>query len=263
MGDSLLLYLYGIVADDAPDPPAELRGVEAQPVSLLRAGGVAGIVSRVPAAAYREEVLNARLADLAWVGERGLAHERVLSWFADRGAVIPLQPFSLHHDEPRVAQRLRVLAAAAAEALQRLRGRREWGVKLWQTEAVADHVAALSPALAELDREIAVATPGRRYLLQKRRDSTRSEEVRRIVPALVQQLFQSLGETAEAAARLPIAEPRAAGGTRLVLHAAFLVEEAETRRFRDRVAQLAGEYEPQGFRGELTGPWPPYHFAEL
>src|SRR5690606_33688413 len=98
----MLVYLYGIVPAEAPDPPDDLVGLEGAPVAVLRTGSVAGVVSEVPEEVYSDDALNSRLDDLAWVGERGLAHERVLDWFAERGPVIPLSLFSLHADRDRV-----------------------------------------------------------------------------------------------------------------------------------------------------------------
>src|SRR5687768_11347120 len=95
---SSLTYLYGIVPNDASDPPAELTGIDGSAVSVVRGGRVAGVVSSVAAADYSDELIDSRLSDLDWVGQRGVAHEQVLDWFADRGPVVPLSLFSLHHD---------------------------------------------------------------------------------------------------------------------------------------------------------------------
>jgi hypothetical protein len=258
-----LLYLYGIVPADAPEPPAELRGIEDGAVFLLRAGGVAGIVGRVPAESYAEDVLESRLADLGWVGERGIAHEQVLNWFADRGPVVPLTPFSLHRDEERVRQRLEELGEGFHETLLRLRGRREWGVKLWRTPDAAEHLRDFSAPLRALEQEIATASPGRRYLIEKKRDGIRAEELRSFTVETSRQLFVELARQAEQAKRLPLPATGDAGTARaLALHAAFLVPDEAFTAFQERLSALAARYAEAGFECEFTGPWPPYHFAE-
>jgi hypothetical protein len=258
-----MLYLYGVVAADAPRPDG-LRGVEDGPVRLLLAGPVAGIVGEVPDDAFTEAALEANLADVGWVGPRAAEHERVLTWFADRGAVVPLALFSLHRDEARVRARLEADADRLTALLARLGGRREWLVRLWQgADAADDAVDAASPALLALAREIADATPGRRFLLEKKRQSLRTEERRRIHREVAGGAFQALAAHAEDAVSLPPPADAAgvAGARRGVLHAAFLVADAAFPPFRAAVEAAEGEAARAGLQLEFTGPWPPYHFA--
>lgn len=257
-----LVYLYAVVPAEAEEPPAELTGVEGGAVRLLRAGGLAAVAGEVPATTYAAEQLDARLPDLAWVGERGLAHERVLDWYAERGPVVPLSLFSLHRDEERVRQRLLDDAQRLGALLERLRGRREWAVKLWRVnDRVAEHLDSLSPLLRALSDEMEQAPPGRRFLLAKKREAARAEELRSASARLAHRAFALLKEAAERAVTVPL--PAAPEGPRLLLlHAAFLVPEEGYPAFQRRVGEVAREVGSIGFEVEFTGPWPPYHFAD-
>lgn len=262
MSSSTLTYLYGVVPLDTPEPPETLRGVDGHAVRLLRGGGVMGAVSEVPTDLYAEDPLNARLTDLAWVGERGVAHERVLTWFADRGTVIPLAPFSLHHDEARVRERLEEDSARYQKVLARLAGRQEWSIKVWRIEsAISEHLDELSPRVRALTDEMQKASPGRRFLLTKKRDAARVEELRTVSGEVARQVFEELRERAEASQVLPIPAPVEGSERTLALHAAFLVPETEFSPFQQSVSALAARYRRTGFDWEFTGPWPPYHFA--
>ena len=258
-----LIYLYGIVPADAPEAPDDLAGIDGGRVRVLRGERVAAVVSAVATAEYGDEALDSRLADLSWVGERGLAHERVLDWFADRGPVVPLSLFSLHQGEDRVRERLSSEAERFARVLEELRGRREWGVKLWRDETrLATRLAELSPAVAALAAEIEQAPPGRRFLLEKKRDALRSEEMRRVSSRVSHEVYAQLRGAADDSATVAI-PPNAPPGTRtLLLHAAFLVPDAGFELFQSRLSELAATFQPTGFDFEFTGPWPPYHFAQ-
>ena len=169
MPDETLVYLYGIVAAGAPDPPASLAGIGGGAVRLVRAGGLAAIASDVRAQEYSERALAAGLTDVGWAGARAAEHERVLTWFVDRTTVVPSSPFSLHESEERLVQRLAEQAPAMLDALRRLEGHEELGVRVWRVEEpFAVRVLELSPALRELEAERHAATPGRRYLLGRR-----------------------------------------------------------------------------------------------
>jgi hypothetical protein len=257
-----LTYLYGVAPADAPEPPADLEGIDGAPVRVVRGDRLAGLVSDVPAEGYSDADLEERLADLGWVGPRGIAHERVLDWFAERGPVVPLSLFSLHHDDTRVLQRLGADAERLEQVLARLRGRREWGLKLWREEApAAEHLAELSPAAAQMEREIEKAPPGKQFLLRKKLDSFRTDELRRVSTRISHQVYAELRSAADDSATVQI--PPAAGAMQrtLILHAAFLVSDDGFETFRGRLSDLAGGLRPRGFDFEFSGPWPCYHFT--
>lgn len=255
------MYLYGVVSPDAPEPAADLRGLEEQPVRLLRTEGAAAVISNVPAAEYSEDALEAHTRNLPWMGQRGLAHERVLTWFVDRGAVVPLAPFSLHRSEDRVRARLREEADRFRSALLRLRDAREWGVKVWRHDAtLAEHIVQFSPRLQALAEQIETAPPGRQFLLGKKLDAARVEEVRTVARDLVRQVYRELGAHAEGAVALPLPATPAEDRI-LALHAAFLVRDAAFEAFQTCLSEAAHVHREAGLEFEFTGPWPPYHFA--
>lgn len=259
----VLVYAYGIVEDDAPDPPPELTGIDGASVRLVRVEDVAAIVSDVDALGYSDEALNARLDDLTWVGERGLAHERVLDWFSERGPVIPLSLFSLHRDVDRLRDRIGRESRDLSRTLDRLRGRREWGVRLWRREAEArEGVDRLSVSLRKLSEEIESAPQGRRFLLERKREAMRAEEVRAVSKRIAHEIFDLLRRSADDARTLPIASPQPGAETTLLLHSAFLVTDSGLDAFRRILGEQAGGLTDTGFELELTGPWPPYHFAD-
>lgn len=262
--ENALVYLYGIVPAEAPEPPEDLLGLEGKPVKLLCEGPLAAVVGEVPEEEYSDEVLNERLGDLAWVGERGIAHERVLDWYAERGPVIPLSLFSLHRDLDRVRARLLAEADRVLPLLERLRGRREWQVRIWRRDArVAESLEELSPTLKALSTEIETAPPGRRYLLRKKRDAARAEELRRVSERVAHLVYAELAKIAERECLVPRPHGAPDSGRVLALDSAWLVPEEVYPAFQQRLGELAGEFQPNGFEFEFTGPWPPYHFTDV
>lgn len=257
-----LYYLYGVVPADAEVPDDGVRGIDGRPVELITAGVVAAAVSEVDATRYQDESLNARLSDLSWVGERGLAHEQVLDWFLERGPVVPSSLFSLHRGAERVRERFEPEAERLRGLLERLRGRQEWGVKLWRVEEqLREHIDQLSPTLRALAAEMEAAAPGKRFLLAKKMETARTEELRAVSRRVAHQSYAMLQEAAERATTIPI-PPATDSARALLLHGAFLVPREEFAAFQQRVTRVAHEFGGVGFEVEFTGPWPPYHFVE-
>lgn len=257
-----LVYLYAVVPADAPEIPGGVAGIDGAPVRLLRAGGLAAVVSELPASEYGEAALDARTAELAWVGERGAAHEAVLLWLADRGPVLPLTLFSLHAGPERVRALLEGEGERFRRGLARVAGRREWGVRLWRVDArVAEHLDELSPRLRELAAEIAAAAPGRQFLLRKKAAGLRAEELRAVGADAARQAYAALAPLAAEARALPLTGRGGDEGRALVLDAALLVDETAFPAFQRGVTEAAHRWGAAGFELEFTGPWPPYHFA--
>src|SRR5690242_6832448 len=95
-----LVYVYAIVP---PTTAVEVApgGIDERPVSLLTRGDLAALVSDVDASTYGVG-LDERVADVAWIAPRATAHDAVLTWASDLGAVVPLPLLSLFRTEQAV-----------------------------------------------------------------------------------------------------------------------------------------------------------------
>jgi hypothetical protein len=223
----------------------------------LREGHLAVLVSAVPLDEYGEAALPEHLNDLDWLGRVARAHQGVQS--AARH-IVPLRLCTLYQDEESARQMLREQAPRLTEALERLRDRSEWGVKLFvDTTAMA---AAAQP-------EEATATPanggsaGLAYLARRRRERDDSEQLRQTAVRCAQDCHQRLSALADDARQNRPQAPELHGRREtMVLNGAYLVADAGARDFAEEVSRLADRYEPVGATLELTGPWPAYNFVE-
>jgi hypothetical protein len=255
-----IVYVYGIVPasfalDGAP------RGLDAGALSLVREGEVAALVSELDASLYPPAMVEASVGDVAWVSPRAVAHDAVLSWAGEAGDVVPSPMFTLFGDADAVRRMLRERASLLTRALTRVAGAREFAVRLFRRdEVLATRVAELSPALGDLEREARSATPGQRYLIERKADGQRSAEMRRVAQDVARECFDALRGAAREATRDSIAQRDGEPGV-AVLNAFFLVPRDEEEPFRRELTALVRRHEPFGFAFEFTGPWPPYHFT--
>jgi hypothetical protein len=250
-----LAPLFDDALPDAIEDDSKLEAVEAE--------GLTAVVSTVPLAAYGEGALAERLTDAAWTATRALRHERVAEHFARRAAVAPLRFGSIYLRRGGVEQMLLERGAQLREVLARLGGREEWGLNVFVERArLREEVTRLSARLREMDERASAATPGQAYLLRKKIESLRDEEARAETRRVAAEAERLLAETCDGAVRLRVLKDEAAEQGELAARLAFLVRREGFDTFRDAAEQLAAEYTPLGFRFELTGPWPPYNFAE-
>jgi hypothetical protein len=256
-----VVYLYGFVPADAAAPPPDVVGVADAPVRLVVLDEVQAVVADVPGDAYAADQVESRLVDLAWVGEQGIAHERVVVWFADNSEILPARLFSLYSGDESLRAAVASRLDAVRAALRALTGKREWNLKVaYDADELTRHGTEVSPELKRMDEEIAGAAPGRRYLLERRRTEAATKEIDRAARTLADELLAALRTHAEDSRVLPPAD-RDEGGT-VVLNAALLVNRAGEPALRTHVEDLYQRYNALGMIMSFSGPWAPYRFLE-
>ena len=256
-------YVYAVVDTDA-STTAIPDGIDGAAVEMERDGDIAAMVSEVDGAVYAGPEVEARSGDIDWLGPRARAHDRVVTWASDQGAAVPFPMFTMFRDRAGVRAMLRDRRDELTRSLERVRNHQEFGVRIFRIdEALSEHLAELSPRIAELERDAASASPGQRYLLGRKIEAERASELRRIGSEVAQRAHGELSGHAAGAVldALPRRTLEGMAGV-AVLNASFLVPRTGLESFRVALTTLIEEYEQRGFRFEFTGPWPPYHFVQ-
>ena len=257
-------YVYGIVPEETPASSAP-AGIDDAGVAIERHAGVGALVSMLDESAYAPEAVEANSGDVAWLSPRAVAHDRVLTWASDHGAVVPLPMFSLFSGGDAVHRMMSDRSRQLVSTLERVGRGREYALRVYRIDAeLLAATASLSPRLAEMASTAAAASPGQRYLLERKLDGERKTEMRAVTQRLVEEIVDELSPLAVLAARSPIPKAAdtdvAARGT-MVLNAAFLVADSSLEQFQKTLTTLVERHGPHGLRFDFTGPWPPYHFV--
>jgi Gas vesicle synthesis protein GvpL/GvpF len=236
---------------------------------------VSVIVADVPASTYAAAALEARLSDLDWVAQCGAAHHSVADVLSDSYVVLPFRLFTIFSSEQKALTTLRKARPRIRKALKRVKGRKEWVLRIGRPQAgTAGEVSpklAHDPARAKADevspkpanesmRAKADAARARRTgtdFLRAKADARKQEAERaaRVKKDAVA-VFETLRELADESTLRPV-EP----GTNLLVDAAFLVGTRRTRPFQQALKRAAASLLRDGCAVSLTGPWPPYSFA--
>lgn len=262
MSDAIY-YVYGVTppALDLTNAP---EGLDGAAIGLEAEDALGALVSRLDPSAYTPAVVEARTSDVEWLGPRAVVHDRVLTWASDQGPVAPFPMFSaMFRDAAGVRAMLRDRAVELRSALAVAAQGREYGLRVYRDDAtLLGAVARLSPRLAELERDAAAATPGQRYLLERKLEAERKTESRRVSDETARDVYDTLAAQAVAARRISMPRDAAERRAALVLNAVFLVGPESYTTFRAALSRLVARFEPSGFRFEFSGPWPAYHFME-
>jgi hypothetical protein len=257
-------YVYGIVPSEMPETTLPV-GLDDTGVALERHESIAALVSVLEDKQYAPAALETNSGDVEWLSPRAVAHDRVLTWASDHGAVVPLPMFSLFSGREAVRSMLSERSAQLASTLASVAKGREYALRVYRVDAeLLGAVTSLSPRLSEMAKTAEAASPGQRYLLERKLDGEKKSEIRSLSQRIVDEIMVELTTHALSVVRSPI--PRAADaetatrGT-MVLNAAFLVAPHQFEALQRTLTSLVARHGPHGFRFDFTGPWPPYHFV--
>jgi len=258
-----LYYVYAVVLSTTAIEVAP-AGIDGHPVTLVASGDVAALASRVNASTYGEG-LDERVADVAWIAPRATAHDSVLTWAGDVGAVVPLPMLSLFRSEQAIREMLVARHDELISLLAYVSRGREYGVRIFRLDAeLRRSLGSFSARVATLEAEAASAkSPGQGYLLGRKLDQARKDELHAVASEVATVAYNELSARSIASTQdaLPKASAEQTGAA--VLNASFLVAHDRIDEFRAAVTELVRAHERRGFRVEFTGPWPPYHFTRV
>jgi hypothetical protein len=242
--------------------PPDLVGVEpTATVARIEDRGLAALVSEVPLADFGEDSLRENLNDVAWLEEKAMAHEAVLDAALARTAVVPLRLCTVFAGEEQVRAMLAREHDVLADALERLHGRAEWGVKAWADRGAVEREALGRDANGEGEGDAVSA--GTAYMNRRRAEAQAREQVEEIADEWARGIHARLAAVASEALLNPLQRPELSGHEgEMFLNGVYLVSDAEAPAFRAAVGALADEFDRRAVEIDLTGPWPAYNFVK-
>jgi hypothetical protein len=235
------LWVYGVQDAGVARVPAGPGVDPAHGVELIRHAGLAAVVSRVEAAHFGVDALREALEDLDTLGAIARTHDRVLADALAAGAVLPFRICTIYTSEDGVRTMLERRRTSLRRALERLRGRSEWGVKAYAPAPAARAAVGARSGAEYLSRKIAAGRDARE------------------LDAAVATVHEHLAAAADAALVSPPQDARLTGRSEeMLLNGVYLVADATIAAFRALAADLAARHRVPL---EVTGPWPAYHFS--
>ncbi len=264
-----LRYLYAVAGADAGRwLPGAGTGIEGRAVRAVEESGLVAFVSDVPADAYEQSALDESVRDGEWLTPRATAHQAVNgAVHAATDAVLPVPFGTIYRSDERVREMLRERSDELRAKLGSVRGRAEWVLALYRdTVQAAEHLSRLREAV-EHPEPVASGTPtppggpatrpggpGRRYLEERKSESARRGELRRLDEEAANAANHALARVSERSFDEPVAD----GSKDLVARTTYLVRRGDARRLRDTMNGFNSDWLDRGYELRATGPWPPY-----
>jgi hypothetical protein len=282
MSEDTGLWAYAITEHDHLSGPegevdlSWLTGVGEAKVRTATGSGLTALVSDVSMAEFSEAALRENLENLDWLDEVAREHHYVIDAAVRLFPLLPVRLATVYSGDEALRSALAEHNAQLLDALHRVGGRVEWGVKAYaaaQPEDARERRPEAGPGQADRAQEAkdpagpdadGDAGPGSgaglAYLKRRRAALNATRESKTAAMNGAQAVHADLAVKATDT-RLHPPQTVALSGIRqpMLLNAAYLLEASDGVSFTAAVAGAATAH-PE-LRIELTGPWPPYSFV--
>jgi hypothetical protein len=251
-----VLYVYAITADGITPHGEAVDG--SVNFGSAEAGGVSAVYTPVDREEFSQEAIDRRAGDLEWLGAIGYRHQAIVSDLMKHTSIVPLRAFTMFSSVESLKDYLKANAPALTKVLARLSGKQEWTVRIeFDPERWNQSLATRVQSLRDIVQQIETSGSGKAFLLKKKLDDERKRASREAEQQVVAEIEQALMKTIRCEAVSESREQRDGAFPQINL----LINRDEEAQLTDAHQQLMDRYEPEGVTLGITGPWPPYTFA--
>lgn len=236
-----VIHLYGLTeARGATDSFGDMPGVDgAARVEAVRCGRFLCWISRVPEAEFAHN-LSENMQNLDWLAAATTRHQQVLSAIAQSADVLPARFGIEFLNDQSLQEHVEGRHAALSADFNRIRGKEEWGVKVFAL-----------PVAPPPKRKIRT---GKEYLQAKsalvhrsaNRDAPEFEDFAKSLRSIASEVAEG-GKLA--AARRDVQ-----------FNKTLLLKRADRKRLEKLVQSYSRKWKSNSHI-ECTGPWPPFSFV--
>jgi hypothetical protein len=233
-----VVWVYAVTTDTGPEQLSGLTGVAAEPVRVVTEAGLSAVVGTVSDATHCGKPLASLLVGLTAIESAGRAHHQVVAHLAEDKPVLPLRLATVYPDDATIRALLAERHGELTAMLESFRGTQEWGVKVY--------VQPYDPLIGRAD-EPDLPPSLEPFWMEA---ETCAEEI-----------GHALSDIAVATKHRPAPDPRfGADSGWVVLNGAYLLDAERAGEFAEIVESATAGHAV--LRADVTGPWPPYSFAD-
>lgn len=215
-----------------------------------------------------EEIQKKAQEDVNWIKEKAQIHEHVIEKAMGVGEkiipVIPMKFGTIFKTKGNLDRMMGKYYSKFKVNIEKLKGKQEWGVKVYLDEEVFEKQLEKSEAVRKKQKEITSLPKGMDFFAKKQIEEVIKKEKNRKLEKIVQQVFTSLQKPAVKANQGKNLDKAITGKKEpMVLNVNLLIRKEKVAEFQKEVKGLKTKYQNQGLIIQESGPWPPYNFVEI
>jgi len=263
-------YLYCL--KDKNRSKFSLKGMDKKRVYTLGYKNIEAVLTEVNSKEFESQKVKAKLEkDLKWTEEKVRNHQAIIEEVMKASTVIPLKFLTLYKTEEKVKKVLEEKYNEFRELLDKLRGKEEWGLKVYviDKEKLAEAIKKEDEELIKMEKEITEKPEGVGYFFEKKIEERIREKLDEQLDSYTKEIFDILGhfsaEKPVVNKLLPvelIGQNEGLAQKEMILNVSYLVLKEKVEEFQKTIKRIHHHvYFPKGLWLEYSGPWPPYSFV--
>ena len=256
-----LLYVY-CLTNSLPDfsQTAEFPGLK-----CMVSGSFFIVVKTVSETEFSEENLKKNLADIQWLEPNVREHIKVITLLMEQCTIVPFKFGTIYQSEERLVKFAEDYSDSLIENLLFVEWKEEWAVKIYcDRKALSGHIDDLSDEAAELEKQIMASSPGKAFLLKRKKEELIENEMDRICKNWGQDYYNEFKRMSSSTCLSNLLPKEFSGrNDHMILNAAFLVSKDNAINFVATARMMKMKNTGHGFDIEISGPWPPFSFISI
>lgn len=256
-----LIYVYCLLNTE----PVLHETMELRSLKSIVIGDFNVIVKYVSSQEFSEENFKRNLSDIEWLENNAREHVEVINLLMDQNTAIPFKFGTIFNSEDSLRKFIADYSDSLFENFHHIEGREEWSVKIYcDRKSLSQQIDELSEETASLEKQIMASSPGKAFLLRRKKSELVENEMDRICKSYGQNYYDEFRKLS-VSTNLNNLLPKEFTGREdtMILNAAFLVNKTKVNDFRNTVDTLRKKDGNSGFFIETTGPWPPFSFIYI
>ncbi len=256
-----LIYLYCVtVGVPFLEDPFSISDI-----SFIEHCGLFVTVKYVSEDDFSEANIKKNISNEPWLDAHAREHLSVIGEIMKRNTVIPFNFGTIYRSFESVCDFLEKYFIELTDSLSFFENKEEWSVKIFcNKKCIIQNIGSLSKNISDIELQIKNSSPGKAYLLGKKKNEILEKEISQIYNSYSKELFSALNcFSEEYTLNVLLSNDLTGRDEDMIVNSTMLISKENISDFIIKSDELVTEYDHIGLFLEVTGPWPPYTFLKL
>lgn len=211
---------------------------------------------------YAEENLKKNVSDIQWLEINAREHVGIINSIMEFSSVVPFKFGTIFQSDESLQKFITDYSDSLDQNFRIIDGKEEWTVKVYcNRQHLCNQIDELSPEAASLEQQIMDSSPGKAFILKRKKTELIENEMDRLCKKSGQEFYDTFNNLSEATNLNNLLPKEFTGrADSMILNATFLVKKEKVSAFTKTSETLQIKNKNSGFFIEMTGPWPPFSF---
>ena len=189
-----LIYVYCI----SNKPHVPLGDFAAKEIKSLKFDDFYAIVKHVSESEFSEDNFKNNLSDYKWLESNAREHISVINTIMESCSVVPFRFGTIYKTEEGLKKFISDYSGSLTDNFNYINGKEEWAVKVYcDRKTLGEQIDEFSVDAAALEKQIMESSPGKAFLLKRKKTELIETELDRVCKTFGQEYFDELKNLSE------------------------------------------------------------------